>query len=325
MEITKRFTTKNTIIWGIIFLITIVAFLMPVISEHFATKLIYFLPFLILSVAYTMFSGATGYVSLASAAFYGLGIYAAALFGEKMPLIFVILIGAAASFVLAFLVGSITLRLRGIYFAMFTFGLLLMMKEVIWWYELTIQDVRGYFVVIQSNTAIYLYLLGIFVVTLLAAYFLRKSKFGLALSSIGENENAAEHIGVNVTMVKVLTYAVSATFMGAAGAVMATKLTYIDPVIAFDPMNSFAPALMATFGGVGNIWGPVLGAVVFYYIQQELQTGELRNYYKIIFGAMLVVTIMYMPAGIMGLIQKIQKRITERKQISGVKSEPTTR
>jgi branched-chain amino acid transport system permease protein len=317
MELKKLFTLKNTVIWGVIILVTIVAFLMPVFSEQLATKLIYFLPFMVLSVAYTMFSGSTGYVSLASAAFYGLGVYAAALYGEKMPFIFVILIGAAVSFILAFLVGSVTLRLRGIYFSMFTFGLLLMMKEVIWWYELTIQDVRGYFVVIQSNSTIYLYLLGIFVVTLLVAYILKKSKYGLALSGIGENEDAADHNGVNVTMVKVLTYSLSACFMGAAGAVMATKLTYIDPVIAFDPMNSFAPALMATFGGVGNIWGPVVGAVVFYLVQQELQTGSLRNYYKIIFGAMLVITIMYLPDGLIGLIKRLQKRI------SGAKRAPT--
>ena len=319
MDYKKYFTRKNVINWGIPIVIIIFAFFIPVFSTNFATRLIYFLPYMILAVAYTMFSGTTGYVSLASAAFYGLGIYAAALFGEKMPFIFVILIGSGASFILAFLVGAITLRLRGIYFSMFTFGLLLMMEQVIYWYELNIANTRGYFVVIQSNNTIYLYLVGIFVVTIFVAYMLKKSKFGLALSSIGENEDASEHIGVNVTMVKVLTYAVSAIFMGAAGAVMATKLTYIDPVIAFDPMNSFAPALMATFGGVGNIWGPVLGAVVFYYIQQELQTGSLRNYYKIIFGAVLVAAIMYLPSGIMGLIQKIQKRI------SGAKRAPITR
>jgi branched-chain amino acid transport system permease protein len=317
MDYKKYLTKKNIIAWGIPIVVIILAFILPVFSVNFSTKLIYFLPYMALSVAYTMFSGSTGYVSLATAAFYGLGIYAAALFGEQMPFPLVIIIGAGASFILAFLVGAITLRLRGIYFSMFTFGLLLLMKEVVYWYELTIQDVRGYFVVSQSDTTIYLYLFGLFVLTIFVAYILKKSKYGLALSSIGENENAAEHTGINVTMVKILIYALSATFMGAVGAVMATKLTYIDPGIAFDPMMSFSPALMATFGGMGNIWGPVLGAVIFYYIQQELQTGSLRNYYKIIFGAVLVITIMYLPSGFMGLIQKIQKRI------SGVKRAPT--
>jgi branched-chain amino acid transport system permease protein len=317
MDYKKIFSLKNMITWGIPAVVTIVLFLLPVINVNFSTKLIYFLPYMALSVAYTMFSGSTGYISLATAAFYGLGIYAAALYGENMPFIFVILIGAAASFILAFLIGAITLRLRGIYFSMFTFGLLLLMNQVVYWYELNIQNVRGYFVVAQSDTTIYLELLILFVITMLVAYILKKSKYGLALSSIGENENAAEHIGVNVTMVKILIYSLSATFMGAAGAIMATKLTYIDPGIAFDPMMSFSPALMATFGGMGNIWGPVLGAVIFYYLQQELQTGSLRNYYKIIFGAVLVITIMYLPSGFMGLIQKIQKRI------SGVKRAPT--
>jgi branched-chain amino acid transport system permease protein len=316
MDLKKIFTWKNCITWGIPIVIALLAFLLPVYGSTYVPRFIYFLPFMVLSVAYTMFSGTTGYVSLATAAFFGVGIYSAALFGEKMPLIAVILIGAAASFILAFLVGSITLRLRGIYFSMFTFGLLLLMKEVIYWFELTIMHVRGYFVVVETNTTIYLYLLGIFVVTMVVSYILKKSKFGLALNSIGENEDAADHIGVNVTRVKVITYAVSATFMGAAGAVMATKLTYIDPVIAFDPMNSFSPALMATFGGVGNIWGPVLGAVVFYYIQQELQTGSLRNYYKIIFGAILVATIMYLPRGLMGLVQNLWKRIRGMKRAS---------
>jgi branched-chain amino acid transport system permease protein len=316
MDLKKIITWKNFITLGIPIVIALLAFLLPVYGATYVPRFIYFLPYMVLAVAYTMFSGTTGYVSLATAAFFGLGIYSAALFGEKMPLIACIFIGAAASFILAFLVGSITLRLRGIYFSMFTFGLLLLMKEVIYWFELTIMHVRGYFVVVETNTTIYLYLLGIFVITMFVAYMLNRSKFGLALRSIGENEDAADHIGVNVTKVKVITYAVSATFMGAAGAVMATKLTYIDPGIAFDPMMSFSPALMATFGGVGNIWGPVLGAVVFYYIQQELQTGSLRNYYKIIFGAILVATIMYLPRGLVGLIQNLWKRIRGMKRAS---------
>jgi len=99
---------------------------------------------------------------------------------------------------------------------------------------------------------------------------------------------------------------------------MATKLSYIDPGIAFDPMISFSPALMATFGGMGNIYGPVMGSVIFYFIQWKLQTGPLQSYYKLIFGAVLVITIMYLPYGLMGLIQKLQKRM------SGVKRAPIT-
>jgi branched-chain amino acid transport system permease protein len=319
MDFNKLFSKQAGIKWGIPLLILILVGILPTfVSTYYKTLISFGLMYIILAVAWTMFSGSTGYISLASAAFYGIGIYAAALYGEKMPFIFVILVGAAASFVFAFLIGAITLRLRGIFFSMFTFGLVLLMYQVINWWELSVENIRGYFVVQLSDNTIFYYLLGLFIITMLISYLLKKSKYGLALSSIGENENAAEHIGVNVTMIKILIFSLSATFMGAAGAIMATKLSYIDPNIAFDPMISFSPALMATFGGMGNIYGPVLGSVIFYFIQDRLQTGPLQNYYKLIFGAVLVATIMYLPSGLMGFIQRLQKRI------SGAKRAPIT-
>ncbi len=280
-----------------------------------------FLLFIILTISWTMFSGVTGYISLATAAFYGLGIYAGALFypvsGNTLPLIVVVLMAGAASFVLAFIIGAITLRLKGIYFAMFTFGLVLLFKEVIFYWEIVIEGTRGRIVALESNETIYYYLLGIFIITALVAYFIRRSKYGLALQSIGENEEAAAHTGVNVTMTKILTFAISAVFMGAVGVVMATKTTYVDPQTAFNPMMSFSPALMAIFGGMGNMYGPVIGAVLFTYIQELLQTGSLKQYYMLIFGAILIATILYLPSGLMGIIQNLWKRI------KGVKSAPT--
>jgi branched-chain amino acid transport system permease protein len=280
-----------------------------------------FLLYIILTVSWVIFSGTTGYISLATSAFYGFGIYAAAIYypptGHALPLIVVVLIGAAASFVLAFIVGAITLRLRGIYFAMFTFGLVLLFKEVIFYWEIVVEGIRGRIVALESNETVYYYLLGIFIITMLVAYFIRRSKYGLSLQSIGENEEAAAHSGVNVTMTKILTFAISATFMGAVGVIMATKTTYVDPGTAFNPMISFSPALMAIFGGMGNMYGPVIGALLFTYIQEILQTGSLKNYYMLIFGAILIVTILYLPGGLMGLVQKVWKRI------KGVRRAPT--
>jgi branched-chain amino acid transport system permease protein len=315
MDFSKINWKKTAIVWGIPLVgVILLSFLPAYGSGYWVTRFSYFLMYIILAVAWTIFSGTTGYISLASAAFFGVGIYAAALLGESMPLIFVVFIGGAASFVLAFIFGAITLRLRGIYFAMFTFGLVLLFKELIYYYEINIEGLRGRFVVLESNETIYYYLLGIFVVTIIVAYLIRRSKFGLALQSIGQNEEAAAHTGVNVTMVKILTFAVSATFMGAAGVVMATKWTYVDPGVAFNLMISFTPVLMAIFGGMGNIYGPVIGAVLFAYIQEVLTTGDLKNYYMLIFGTILVATILFLPNGLMGLIQNIWKRITGEKR-----------
>jgi branched-chain amino acid transport system permease protein len=318
MDLNKINWKKASITAGIPLVILLILCFLPIYGWDYGVTLFSnFLVYIVISVSWTIFSGTTGYISLATAAFFGVGIYAAALYGEQLPLIVVVLIGGAASFFLAFIVGAITLRLRGIYFAMFTFGLVLLMKEVIYYWELVIEGTRGRFVVLESNETVYYYLLGIFVVTMIVAYLIRKSKYGLALQSIGENEEAAAHTGINVTMVKILTFAVSAIFMGATGVIMATKYTYVDPGVAFSPMMSFSPALMAIFGGMGNIWGPAIGAVIFTYIQELLQTGSLKNYYMLIFGAILVATILYLPSGLMGLIQNLWKRI------KGVKSAPT--
>jgi branched-chain amino acid transport system permease protein len=192
---------------------------------------------------------------------------------------------------------------------MFTFGLVVLLKEVLLYWELTVKHIRGYFVVIKSNNEIYYYLLGITLVTAITAYLLRRSKFVLALQSIGEPEEAAKHIGINVTMVKILTFALSSFFMGACGVVMATKLTYIDPQISFNPLMSFNPALMSIFGGIGHIYGPVIGSVIFSYLQEQLTTGRLKEYYMLIFGSILVLAILFLPNGLIGLVQNLWKRI----------------
>jgi len=164
-----------------------------------------------------------------------------------------------------------------------------------------------------DNDVIFYVMLAIFILLMLTTYFIRRSKFGLAMRGIGENEEAAAHIGINVTMVKVITFAISAFFMGAAGAVWATKLTYIDPYVAFNPLFSFMPVLMAIFGGMGQIYGPVIGAAIFSYLQETLQT-EFPYYYMLLFGIVLVAAILYLPNGLIGLIQKLWRRISGGKR-----------
>jgi branched-chain amino acid transport system permease protein len=132
------------------------------------------------------------------------------------------------------------------------------------------------------------------------------------LQSIGEYEDAAAHTGVNVTMVKVTTFAISAFFMGAAGAIMATRWTYIDPKIAFNPLLSFMPVVMAIFGGMGQLYGPVIGAAVLTYLEQFLIT-RFPYYYMLIFGIIMLFVILYLPEGLAGLIQKLWQRIVGRK------------
>lgn len=172
---------------------------------------------------------------------------------------------------------------------------------------------RGRFVIVKDYNTIYYYMLGIFVLLIIASVVIKNSKYGLALVCIGQEEDAAEHTGVNVVMVKVIIFAISAFFMGASGAVMATKWTYIDPGIAFYMLYSFMPVLMAIFGGMGQLYGPIIGSAIFTYLEEFLITS-FPELYMLIFGMILVIAILYLPDGLVGLIQKILKRFMEGKR-----------
>jgi branched-chain amino acid transport system permease protein len=293
---------------GLLLVILLLLAGLPYARPGYTVVLVYtILMYIVLTVSWVLFSGPTGYISLAPAAFFGIGIYTSAVLGMKLPLPVVVFIGGLISSCLALLVGALTLRLKGIYFTFFTFGLVELLKNFILWYEVRFSGRRGRFLIPVDNNTVYFVMLAILVALLLTTYFIRRSKYGLALRSIGEDEEAAAHTGVNVTLLKVITFAISAVFMGAAGAIWAIRLTYIDPYIAFDPLNSFMPVLMAIFGGMGQLYGPILGASVFSYLREVLIT-KFPHYYMLLIGIILLVAILYLPNGLIGVIQKWRKR-----------------
>ncbi len=302
---------KNFLRWeiiplvGLIILITL-PFYTPIYTAILLSTIFMYT---VLTTSWAMFSGPTGYLSLATAAFFGVGVYIAASLGNHMPLLVVVLIGGLASAGMALLVGGLTLRLKGVYFAIFTFGLLEMIKHLLLWFEIKYTGTRGRFVVVVDYNTVYFIMLAILVLTLLTAYLIRHSKYGLALQSIGEQEEAADHIGINVTLLKVSTFSISAFFMGATGAIMATRWTYVDPYIAFNMNISFTPVLMAIFGGMGQLFGPILGAVILAYLEEILIT-RFPYYYMLLFGIILLVSVLYLPQGLVGLIQRGRARTT---------------
>ena len=256
-----------------------------------------------------MFSGPTGYMSLAPAAFLGVGIYiSAVLYGQTetlLPLPAVILIGALASFILALVVGLVTLRLKGIFFAIFTFGLVVLLSELILWVELNINEISGRYPRYVSIDTILYITFGILVATLITAYLIRRSRLGLAMQSIGENEEAAEHMGVNTTMVKVITFAISAAFMGAVGAITAPRIVYVHAEVAFNVGYSFLPVVMAVMGGMGQFYGPVIGAILLGFAEVRLRP-QYPYFYMLAFGTILILIIFFLPGGLAGLIQRLR-------------------
>jgi branched-chain amino acid transport system permease protein len=195
-----------------------------------------------------------------------------------------------------------------VYFIIFTFGISELIRHLVLWWEANFTGTVGRWVLMLDYTTVYYALLVIFVITVFSAHLIRSSKFGLALKGIGEYEEAALHIGIDVTTLKTIIFAVSAFFMGATGAIMATRWTYIDPAIAFNPLFSFMPVLMAIFGGIGPLYGPVLGAAIFALLEEVLIT-RFPYYYMLIFGIILIGVIVFLPNGLVGLLKKGKKGV----------------
>ena len=292
---------------GLLFFILLLLATMPLyVRPYLIILLTTVIMYVVLTVSWAIFSGPTRYISLASAAFFGVGAYGSAMLGQVLPMPVVIAAGGLVSLILALFIGLLTLRLRGMYFIIFTFGVSELIRHFLLWWETNFMGTVGRWVVAVDHTIVYYVMLVIFMMALLTAYLIRRSKFGLALQSIGEYEEAAVHIGINVTILKTIMFAVSAFFMGATGAIMATRWTYIDPQIAFNPLFSFMPVLMAIFGGIGQLYGPILGAAIFALLEEVLIT-EFPYYYMLIFGVILIAVILFLPRGLVGLIQKWRK------------------
>ncbi len=297
--------------------IFVVLAVLPLMTERYIIVLFSdILKFIVLTAAWVMFAGPTGYISLASAAFYGVGLYTSAILSGEIPFPLVIILAGVFCFVVALGVGALTLRLKGVYFTIFTFGLVQLLFYAVAEAERIATGKRGRFVSTESITTVYWAILVVAALVLIVALLLRRSRHGLALQSIGAYEEAAAHSGVNIMWTKILVFALSSVFMGMAGAIIATRRAYIDPGIAFDLNVSFLPVLMAVLGGMTNLIGPVIGAVVFAYLGEFLLT-RLPDLYMLAFGAVMVLAILFFPQGIWGLLVQVWRRIKKGRAPQG--------
>jgi branched-chain amino acid transport system permease protein len=309
MDITRLFTThKKLLLVGLLILLMAFVLTFPLYGGARTRVLITMLVYSILAVSWAMFCGTTGYMSLAPAAFFGTGIYVTALLQDYLPFPAIVVIGGLISFVLALLLGLVTLRLKGIYFTIFTFGLVVFIPGIINYVEGEVLHRHGWYFNMVDRTIILYTMLGLAVMTVLVAYFIRRSRLGLAMQSIGGNEEAAEHMGIDTTRTKVLTFAISAIFMGAAGAVLAPSLSYSNPTIVYSVTYSFIPIVAAVFGGMGSLQGPMVGGLLFGFLEKTLKV-EWNTYFMLGFGIVMVVVIVFLPSGIVGLVPLLRDKL----------------
>ena len=270
------------------------------VSNYQRSLLLAILADISLAVAWAFFSGPSRYLSLATGAFFGAGAYATAVVGGRLAWPLPVLVGAAVGAVMALAVGLLALRLRGPYFAVFTFGLAELAKHVLIWYETSVTGTVGRLLLAPpSPMALYYTVLALVALTIGTALVLRRSRWGYALTGIGEDEERALTLGIDATRVKVGTFALSAAFMGAVGAAMAPRWTYLDPQV-FSPLVSFQTVIMALVGGATSVAGPVVGAV-FFGLASELFLHRFRYVYMLALGLTLMVVVLLFPAGLTGL------------------------
>ncbi len=280
----------------------------PLWAENYTVRLaIIVAMYTALSQSWNFIGGFTGYPSFSTAAFFGLGCYAGALTQNAgLPVILAWVFATLFVGLFAALLGGIILRLRGHYFAIGSFGIVEVVRLVISsWGDLTgggdglnVALVTGSpNVVAQTFLAV---MIAIMLIVFAVTVVVDRSRLGFGLRCIQQNEDAADMVGVNTTRYKVYAYTMSAMFCGTVGAAYASWTGYIDPSDSFSIIMTVKVPVMCLLGGVGTVFGPVVGAAAFLLLEEFFWTRFLE-YNRAILGAVIVILIFFLPGGLLGI------------------------
>jgi branched-chain amino acid transport system permease protein len=262
-----------------------------------------------LAVTWAMFSGATGYLSLASAAFFGIGAYVTAWGLGTLPYAAVVPLGGLAAAAFALIVGAAVLHLRGAYFAVITFGLGELVRHAVTYFEKSYAHTVGRVLTdTPESWVVYLTVLAIAVAAIAVSAAVRAGRFGLALAGIGADEERAQTLGVNTRRTKIAGFALSAFFAGALGAAMAVRWTYIEPNSVFNPFIGFQTVLIAMLGGAQTLIGPLLSSVVFSLLTEFLRL-QFPYAFLIVLGLLLILLVLYLPGGLASAWPLLRSRL----------------
>jgi branched-chain amino acid transport system permease protein len=264
------------------------------------------------SVAWNILGGFAGQVSFGFAVFYGIGAYTAAILIDRAHvhpyLAFVAAAGTAA--ISSVLIGLPTFRLRGPYFAIATIGVSETVRVVATNLDFT-GGASGYRIAEQrvfSQADNYYSALVVAGLSIAIAMWVARHKFGLGLVAINQDEDAAADAGVNPFSYKLQAHALAAALTGIAGALFARYAAFIHPNGVFGFQNSVQILLMPVIGGLGTVWGPVIGGVVVGIIEEEI-VAYFPQIHLLIYGALLILIVLVEPGGILGATRNLVARI----------------
>ena len=275
----------------------------------------------IMATAWNILGGFTGYVNFGSAGFFAVGAYTTIALNKAfgLPLPVLIIASAAVSGIMGLAAGYLTLRLKGVYFAIATLAMSIVLETVAnnWEY---VGGASGAYILTPDDALFfdsYIELLFIVILTLAIgsaaiARYLSSSRIGQGLAAIRDDEVAAECNGVPTLKLKLISASVMGAMMGAAGAPYPFFVTYVDPVSAFNLLIAVNAIAMPMIGGTATWIGPIIGALVVGGAQEVITVTISSEMNLLVVGVMLVAFITLAPKGIVGLYQDYKNKRRRR-------------
>jgi branched-chain amino acid transport system permease protein len=286
-------------------------------NEYYFTAVYAILQATIMAVAWNILGGFTGYVNFGSAAFFAIGAYTAVALDKWLHLPLPLLIAAAATVcgLMGLGVGYLTLRLKGVYFAIATLAMAIVLETLItnWDY---VGAAKGVYILTPDKVPFFSSYIQLLFVVMLAltlasiaiSRYLNASRIGRGLAAIRDDEIAAECAGVPTLRLKLVSTTVMGALMGVAGAPYPFFVTFVDPMSAFNLFVAVNSIAMPMIGGTAHWIGPVIGALLVGGAQEVITVTISSELNVLIVGIMLVLFITLAPQGIVGLVQKWIKR-----------------
>lgn len=285
--------------------------LLPLVIElggNIMNLFIMFFIFVILSQSWNLMGGYAGQINLGLAAFFGCGVLVTHfLWKAEIPICLAVSAGGGAAVLLAGIIGLPTLRLKGMYFAIGTFALAEVCRIVVGnVFDRLVQMPGSY---AAAFSLVPRYYLGLAVATIAVAtvYVVTRSRLGIGMVALRDDETAAQVTGVNTFRCKVSALFMSAVLAGLAGGVYAyVRLSFTYMNVVFSPIWTFEPLMAAVIGGAGTILGPILGSI-FLVGLTELFALTLGQAHLIIFGLLFILVVMYFRHGLVGSADQLRR------------------
>ncbi len=289
-------------------LVVLVLAMAPAILSPFLVQfLINLFMLAALAESWNIIGGFTGYASFGNVAFFGIGAYTTGVLLTVAELPFAFALPAAGLVAMAFagLIGMPILRLKGHYFAIATLGVAETTREIVYNLKITGGGTGLTMPITKSALPFFYLMLGILLLAALVNWWLSASRFGYGLIAIREDEDAAAAMGINTPLYKTIAFAMSGGFAGLVGGVFAYWITFIDPDGVFKVITTIQMIIMAVFGGMGTVVGPLLGALVLTSVSELLST-QLVSLAELFNGLIVILVVLFMPKGLAEMIRKRQ-------------------